>query len=105
YFTLVVLFRYSSSVAQRLADFDYSTAISQHQLTFHKGRPIKYGLVAQHRHTSDAEACFLYLAEYSPVRTSLIGRRRFFPLARRSSSRTFRYGYLVTTSPQSLVPP
>src|SRR5690625_6715337 len=26
-------------------------------------------------------------------------------LERRCSSRTFRYGYLVTTSPQSLVPP
>src|SRR5690625_5428555 len=26
-------------------------------------------------------------------------------LERRGSSRTFRYGYLVTTSPQSLVPP
>ena len=28
-----------------------------------------------------------------------------FSLERRWSSRTFRYGYLVTTSPQSLVPP
>ena len=29
----------------------------------------------------------------------------FFPLERRWSSRTFRYGYLVTTSPQLSVPP
>ena len=30
---------------------------------------------------------------------------RFFSLERRWSSRTFRYGYLVTTSPQSLILP
>jgi len=29
----------------------------------------------------------------------------YFPLERRWSSRTFRYGYLVTTSPQSPTTP
>ena len=38
--------------------------------------------------------CFAFLPFFSP-----------FTLERRWSSRTFRYGYLVTTSPQSWIPP
>src|ERR1700750_1204798 len=44
--------------------------------------------------------CLSTCAEPSPARRGAKGS-----LERRSSTRTFRYGYLVTTSPQSRAPP
>src|SRR5699024_9020117 len=44
----------------------------------------------------------------SVIRSSSVAQERLslrLSLERRGSSRTFRYGYLVTTSPQSLPPP
>ena len=45
--------------------------------------------------------CYLYLLNQKPINTQTLT----FSLERRWSSRTFRYGYLVTTSPQLSVLP
>ena len=42
---------------------------------------------------------------YTPIKQSPKWKELMFSLERRWSSRTFRYGYLVTTSPQSLTLP
>ena len=42
---------------------------------------------------------------YTPIKQSPKWKELMFSLERRWSSRTFRYGYLVTTSPQSLILP
>src|SRR5699024_12811908 len=66
----------SSSVQQtsklQASFYDKSTSIQT------KGRPIKTGLCAQHRHTPFAGACFLYLGRSLPVCTLLNERFRFY---------------------------
>src|SRR5690625_3954008 len=72
-------------VTQRLAVFMFPPTISQH---------CPYGLFPLSRRIHSK----LYVVKRVTYAFQL-------SLERRRSSRTFRYGYLVTTSPQSLVPP
>src|SRR5699024_6703750 len=71
----------------RLACFRLHPTISQHLLTSF----VVFSVIS----SGERPAC-----------TSMYRRFRFYiSLVRRCSSRTFRYGYLVTTSPQSFAPP
>src|SRR5699024_10152347 len=77
---------------------------------------ISYTLFLPTRRSSDLTYCGTYslkteqstikrlLSKKTTIRTEWTTSTQD-SLERRLSSRTFRYGYLVTTSPQSLVPP
>src|SRR5699024_7976410 len=76
-----------SSDSYRLANFRFLPAISQPQLA----TLVRFPLSRQ-------APSSLYVDEQSPLLS-------YSSLERRRSSRTFRSGYLVTTSPQSFAPP
>ena len=63
---------------------------------------IQFNLVSV---TDSASSFSLYFVKQTHLQYKWKPTSFGFTPERRCSSRTFRYGYLVTTSPQSLIPP